>query len=58
MSALYSNRVELAITTMLEAHGLHRRKAGRGFEASHVTAVALIAFDHGFDGVPGVTRIS
>ena len=49
MSALYSNRVELAITTMLEAHGLHRRKAGRGFEASHVTAVALIAFDHGFD---------
>ena len=46
---LYSPRVELALTTMLEAHGLDRRKAGRGFEATHVTAVALIVADYGFD---------
>ena len=32
---MYSPRVELAVVTVLEAHGLHRRKAGRGFEASH-----------------------
>ena len=41
--------MELAITTMLEAHGLARRKAGRGFEASHAVSVALIVHDFGFD---------
>lgn len=46
---MYSPRVELALTTALEAHGLQRRKAGRGFEVSHVTSVALIVADHGFD---------
>ena len=46
---LYSARVERAVTTMLEAHGLRRRKAGRGFEASHAVSVALIAADFGFD---------
>ena len=34
---------------MLEAHGLNRRKAGRTFEASHATSVALIVADFGFD---------
>ena len=34
---------------MLEAHGLSRRKAGRGFEATHVLSVALIAQWFGFD---------
>jgi (p)ppGpp synthase/HD superfamily hydrolase len=33
---------------MLEAHGLSRRKAGRGFEASHAFSVAMIAADYGF----------
>ncbi len=46
---MYSARVELAVTTMLEAHGLQRRKAGRGFEASHALSVALITADFGFD---------
>ena len=46
---MYSPRIELAVTTMLEAHGLNRRKAGRGFEASHATSVALIVADFGFD---------
>lgn len=46
---MYSDRVELAVTTMLEAHGLARRKAGRGFEASHAVSVALIVHDFGFD---------
>lgn len=46
---LYSPRFELALTTMLEAHGLDTRKAGRGFEATHVTSVALIVSDYGFD---------
>ena len=46
---MYSPRIESAITTMLEAHGLGRRKAGRGFEASHVLSVALIAGQFGFD---------
>ena len=46
---MYSDRVELAVTTMLEAHGLRRRKAGRGFEASHAVSVALIVGDFGFD---------
>ena len=45
---MFSPRVELAITTMLEAHGLGRRKAGRGFEATHVLSVALIVGDFGF----------
>ena len=34
---------------MLEAHGLGRRKAGRGFEATHVLSVALIVQAFGFD---------
>ena len=46
---MYSPRVELAVVTMLEAHGLYRRKAGRGFEASHVTSVAMITSDFSFD---------
>ena len=45
---MFSARVEWAITTMLEAHGLGRRKAGSGFEATHVLAVALIVGDFGF----------
>ena len=46
---MYSPRVEHAIVTMLEAHGLNRRKAGRGYEASHALSVALIVSDFGFD---------
>ena len=46
---MYSARIEHAVTTMLEAHGLQRRKAGRGFEASHALLVALITADFGFD---------
>ena len=46
---MYSARIERAVTTMLEAHGLRRRKAGRGFEASHALSVAFIAADFGFD---------
>ena len=46
---MYSPRIESAITTMLEAHGLGRRKAGRGFEAAHVLSVALIVRQFGFD---------
>ena len=45
MTELYSERLELAFTTALEAHGLRRRKAGRGFEVSHVVSVALITAD-------------
>lgn len=47
--SLYSSRLEQAITTMLEAHGMARRKAGRGFQASHALAVAMIVYDFGFD---------
>ena len=46
---MYSPRVEHAIVTMLEAHGLNKRKAGRGFEASHAFSVAMIVTDYGFD---------
>ena len=46
---MYSDRVELAVTTALEAHGLRRRKAGRGFEVSHAVSVALIVGDFDFD---------
>ncbi len=46
---MYSPRVEHAIVTMLEAHGLNKRKAGRGYEASHALSVALIVTDFGFD---------
>ena len=46
---MYSPRVELALATALEAHGLRRRKAGRGFEVTHVTSVALITADYGLD---------
>ena len=45
---MFSSRVEMAITTMLEAHGLGRRKAGPGFEATHVLSVAMIVGDFGF----------
>jgi len=45
MAELYSERFELALTTALEAHGLRERKAGRGFEVSHVMSVALITAD-------------
>ncbi len=45
---MFSPRVEMAITTMLEAHGLGRRKAGSGFQATHVLSVALIVGDFGF----------
>ncbi len=34
---------------MLEAHGLNRRKAGPGFQATHVLSVATIVSDYGFD---------
>ena len=46
---MYSARVERAAATMLEAHGLRRRKAGRGFEASHALSVAWIAADFDCD---------
>ena len=46
---MYSARFENAVTTMLEAHGLSRRKAGRDFEASHAFSVATIVADHGFE---------
>ena len=46
---MYSPRIELALETMLEAHGLRRRKAGRGFEATHATSVAWITAGYGFD---------
>ncbi|MBM41202.1 MAG: hypothetical protein CL483_04665 [Acidobacteria bacterium] len=46
---MLSPRIELAITTMLEAHGLGRRKSGRSFEATHVLAVGLIVKDSGFN---------
>lgn len=45
---MFSPQVELAITTMLEAHQLRRRKAGRSFEATHALAVAMIVGDFGF----------
>ena len=45
---MFSPRVELAITTMLEAHGLGRRKSERGFEATHVLSVAMIVSDFRF----------
>ena len=44
---MFSPRVERAVTTMLEAHGLRRRKAGGTFEATHVLAVGLIVADFG-----------
>jgi len=46
---MHSPRIDFALTTMLESHGLHRRKAGRGFDAMHVTSVAMIVADYGFD---------
>lgn len=46
---MYSSRVENAVTTMLEAHGVARRKAGRSFQASHALSVAMIVSDYGFD---------
>ncbi len=45
---MLSPRIELAITTMLEAHGLGRRKSGQSFEATHVLAVGLLVKDFGF----------
>ena len=46
---MYSPRVEHAVTTMLEAHGVARRKAGKSFQASHALSVAMIVSDYGFD---------
>ena len=46
---MYSPRIERAAATVLEAHGLTRRKAGRGFEASHALAVGWIVADYGFE---------
>ena len=46
---MYSPRIELALTTALQAHGLRRRKAGRGYEVTHVTSVAWITAEFGFD---------
>ena len=46
---MYSKRFEDAVRTMLEAHGLNRRKAGPGFQATHVLSVATIVSDYGFD---------
>lgn len=46
---MYSERVQLALTTMLEAHGLRHRKAGGGYEAAHAASVAMIVGDYGFD---------
>ncbi len=45
---MFSPQVELAVTTMLEAHQLRRRKAGHAFEATHALAVAMIVGDFGF----------
>jgi len=45
---MFSPQVELAVTTMLEAHQLNRRKAGQSFEATHALAVAMIVGDFGF----------
>ena len=45
---MFSPQVELAVTTMLEAHQLRRRKAGQSFEATHALAVAMIVGDFGF----------
>ena len=46
---MYSPRVDLAVSTLLDAHGLKKRKAGRGYEASHALAVAMIVSDYGFE---------
>ena len=45
----WSPRIELAIDTAIEAHGLRRRKAKRGFQTTHVLSVAMIAAGYGFD---------
>lgn len=45
---MFSPQVEYAITTMLEAHQLRRRKAGPSFEATHALAVGMIVGDFGF----------
>lgn len=44
---MFSPRVELAITTAIEAHGLRRRKVGNAFEATHALSVGLIVSDFG-----------
>ena len=44
---MFSPRIELAITTAIEAHGLRRRKAGSAFEATHALSVGLIVSDFG-----------
>lgn len=46
---MYSPRFDLAVTTVLDAHGLAKRKRGLTYEASHVIAVAAIVADFGFD---------
>jgi (p)ppGpp synthase/HD superfamily hydrolase len=47
--AMYTPAVERAVILMLQAHGLKRGKAGKGFQASHVLSVAMIVHAHGFD---------
>ncbi len=46
---MYSPKIDLAVTMALDAHGLTMRKAGRGYQASHVFAVAMIVADFEFD---------
>lgn len=45
----WSPRIELALTTAIEAHGLRRRRGRRGFQTAHVLSVGLITADFGFD---------
>ena len=46
---MYSSRLDHAIVTALEAHGLTQRRTGDAFEVSHVLSVALIVSDFGFN---------
>ena len=56
---MYSPLIEIAITTMLEAHGLNRRKAQGGFEATHVLAVGFLVDQFGFgeEAIAAATQI-
>jgi (p)ppGpp synthase/HD superfamily hydrolase len=47
--SFYSDRVDLALITAVDAHRTATRKIGLGYELSHVISVALIVSDHGFD---------
>ena len=48
VNLMYSPRLDLALTMVLDAHGLKPRKTGHGYEATHVLAVALIVADFDF----------